>query len=97
MGRATLDPNSRPTIIGVDRLAFITPIEVAVNATTHAMVVETAETAPTDISKVNPSYVLTRNGSGYITNIAQTIGATTYNKVITRDGSNYITAISVWS
>ena len=47
-------------------------------------------------AQTNPSYVLTRNGSGYITSIAQTIGATTYTKTITRDVNNYITDISVW-
>jgi hypothetical protein len=45
----------------------------------------------------NASFVLTRNGSGYITSIAMTIGSATYTKTITRDGSNYITNISVWT
>jgi len=55
------------------------------------------ELSPTDSSKLNPSYVLTRNGSGYITSIAMAVGIITYTKTITRDGSNYITNISVWS
>jgi hypothetical protein len=57
--------------------------------------VQAGATLPT--SGLNASYVLTRNGSGYITSIAQTIGATTYTKTITRDGSNYITNIGVWT
>lgn len=61
---------------------------------THNPVSDTLERV-SDIQG-NGSYVLTRNASGYITTIAQTIGATTYTKTITRDVNNYITDISVW-
>ena len=54
------------------------------------------ETTPTNSSKVNPSFVLTRNGSGYITSVVMTINETTYTKTITRNVNNYITDISVW-
>lgn len=64
--------------------------------TDSSQITKVKETAPTDTSKTNPSYVLTRNVGGYITSIAQTIGATTYTKTITRDVNNYITNISVW-
>ena len=55
------------------------------------------ETIPTDETKSNASYVLTRNDSGYITSIACLIGATTYTKTITRDINNYIDTISNWA
>ncbi len=54
------------------------------------------ETVPTDSTKSNGSLVLTYDGSNQITNIAMTIGATTYNKTITWVAGN-ATAISVWT
>ncbi len=55
------------------------------------------EVIPTDSTRNNPSFVFTRNASGYITSIVMTIGVTTFTKTITRDGSNYITGISIWT
>lgn len=59
-------------------------------------IIKTEESTPTDPTRINGSFVFTRNASNYITSIAQTIDGTTYTKTITRDGSNYITGISVW-
>lgn len=40
MGRATLDGNFRQTTTGVDHVSFITPTEVAVNTSSHEMLVQ---------------------------------------------------------
>ena len=53
MGRSTLDSNSRPTIIGVDSTLFVTPTEVAVDPTTHEMLVKgTLNTGDIEIGAV---------------------------------------------
>lgn len=54
------------------------------------------ETEPTNSTKNNGSLVLTYDGSDQITNIALTVGATTYNKTLTWVSGN-CTAVSVWT
>lgn len=99
---AKRDDNWQPVIMGETDDASRETRPLIVDPTTERLKVETTgtvsitETKPTDTTKINPSYVLTRNASGFITSIAQTIGATTYTKTITRDVNNLITDISVW-
>lgn len=51
MGRASRDDNRVPTIIGVDSVAFTTPTEVAVDATTHELLVH----SDSDVNKTEDS------------------------------------------
>jgi hypothetical protein len=41
------------------------------------------ETAPTDSSKTNASYVLSYNAGGELVRVDKTIGTTTYRKAVT--------------
>lgn len=91
---ASRDDNRVPNIAGVSSIAFTGSIEPAVDPTTHELLVKPGQLTPTQT--LNPSTVLTRNGSNYITTIALTIGGTTYTQTITRNASNYITNISAF-
>ena len=55
------------------------------------------ETVPTDATKNNGSFAYTYDGSGNLTQIDQTIGATIYRKTLTYDVSNNLTAMSIWT
>lgn len=95
--KTTDDSDLKRIVVNPDGSLLIpTGAATSANQTNGTQVTKIKETAPTDSTKVNGSYVLTRNGSGYITSIAQTIGTTTYTKTITRDVNNYITGISTW-
>jgi len=59
------------------------------------------ETAPTDTTKLNPSYVLSYNANMYCVKIEETIGATTYTtNIVPQDGDTVIVStktISLWT
>jgi hypothetical protein len=55
------------------------------------------ETPPTDTTKSNPSIVLGYDGSGNLTTITKTIGATSYLKTLTYDVSNVLTDVFAWT
>ena len=52
--------------------------------------------APTSSNTGNPSYVLTYDGSGNLTDIDKTMDGATYHKDLTYTRSN-LTAISTWT
>lgn len=51
---------------------------------------------PLHTSQINPSYIFTRNGSGYLTKIQMAITGTTYTKDFARDANNYVTGVTAW-
>lgn len=58
--------------------------------------IEEQEVPPTDASVNNPSFVLTYV-AGNMTNIAMTIGVTTYNKPLTYDANGNCITIGAWA
>ena len=96
---ASRDPNRVPTMVGVDSTSFEDSTTVAVDPTTHELLTQTNETAPTDATKVNPSLTVSYNAAGDVVKLEKTIGGTTYTKTFTRSDNVVASTlpISVWS
>ncbi len=78
---------------GQQVMADSMPVALASDQST--LPTEQQETAPTDASRNNPSYVFTYT-AGDLTKITATIGGTSYEKTLTYSNGN-LTGISVWS
>ena len=94
MAQSKLDENRNPTLLGVDSSFFSTPTTVAVDPTTHEVLVQPGQLLPT--SGLNASYVLSYTGSN-LTTLQKVINGVTYQKVLSYDGSGNLISMTVWS
>jgi hypothetical protein len=94
MSQAEHDENRNASLLGVDSTLFRTPTTVAVDPTTHEVLVKTNVLLPTGGS--NPSLVLSYTGDN-LTTIQKVIGGVTYTQTLGYDGSNNLISISAWS
>lgn len=97
MGRSTVDQNYKPTIIGVDHIGFNIPTEVAVDSTTHELLVKTNVLLPTAGNNASLTISNVDTAVASTTVITKTIGSTSYTKTISKNAAGDVVSVSAWS
>jgi len=96
MAQAPRDENRVPTLIGVDNVAFTTPTTVAVDPTTHELMIFDAVSnslVPSTYDYVSLSYTST-NLTGVIFKTGGSEGTTVSTLTLAYDGSNNLTEVT---